>query len=271
MKYSRTSPHQRDRSRGLTLIELVVVMVVLVALAGIVLPKITGMVTRAHTSSQATNMSEIAKALQTYEAEYSGYPNGLDSLANPTTGAIANYVAGNRGTTTPFNDTSEFVTVTLTSDTLAALNSAGIRTVTPISTTTLTGDFSPTFYPYGTVASVVPTPTTLSSSSVLAGMNSIAAAREFGTSSLSSYIVLGIGKYSSMQGTVMQDAPVHFDDDPLGSPTKAYARVGVVFQITDSSGEALDRARYVGSVGFHSDKMSGLGSHLQEYFETTNQ
>ncbi|MEZ6106265.1 MAG: prepilin-type N-terminal cleavage/methylation domain-containing protein [Pirellulaceae bacterium] len=42
--------------RGLTLIELVVVLLILVGLAGVVIPAVTNMVGRTHTSSGAANI-----------------------------------------------------------------------------------------------------------------------------------------------------------------------------------------------------------------------
>ena len=56
-----------NRRRGLTLMELVVVMFILMALAAIMVPLFPSMVERAHRASQATNESEITKAVQMYQ------------------------------------------------------------------------------------------------------------------------------------------------------------------------------------------------------------
>src|SRR5687767_2231172 len=82
--------------RGLTLIELVVVMVILAAVAGIVLPLLPNMIARAHPTPCATNACEISKAIQTHEGLFLQYPDAFDSLTEPS-GAIAAYVPGNSG------------------------------------------------------------------------------------------------------------------------------------------------------------------------------
>src|SRR6266446_306962 len=72
------------RRRGLTLIELIVVLMVLVALAGILVPMLPSMLTRAHVAAHVTNVVEIAKAITTYQALNSGYPDQWDSLTDGT-------------------------------------------------------------------------------------------------------------------------------------------------------------------------------------------
>lgn len=256
--------------RGMTLIELVVVMVILVAMAGILIPTLTGMSSRAHTSSGATNLGEIAKAIQTYEAQYIGYPNNFDSLVTDLSAAtLSNTIVGR--TSNPDLTTTQ---LSATSGTLAALQTSGITSVTMMSNSgATTGPYawSPTFYPYAAPLSPSSTPlqVALADGSTLAGITGVAAAREFGAPATASYILLGVGKYSSLS-KVMLEAPMHFDDDPAGAPTRAYARYAAVFQITDgvgtAPGAALDRAKFVGVVGLHADQVAGMGDHLGEYW-----
>ncbi len=75
----------RIRKRlGLTLIELVVVMVILMALAAIVLPMFPSMIERAHRASQGTNTREITKAILMYQSMYGNYPDGYDLMTDGT-------------------------------------------------------------------------------------------------------------------------------------------------------------------------------------------
>jgi prepilin-type N-terminal cleavage/methylation domain-containing protein len=251
--------------RGLTLIELVVVMVILAALAGILIPSLSGMITRAHTTSAATNAGEISKAIQTYQAQYLGYPNNLDSL-------VTDLGAGTMATTIAAGGT-DLTTVQLTaaSGMLDALNSAGITSVTMMSTTgATTGTFawSPTFFPYADpTPGTTPAQTLLTASNKVAGLTGLAAAREFATPATATYAMFGIGKYSTLS-KVMLEAPVHFDDDPTRTPLNSYCRYAAVFQLTDASGNALDSAKLVGVVGIHADQVSGIGDHLAEYWNT---
>ena len=70
------------RRSGLTLMELVVVLVILVALAGILVPILPSMIERAHRSTQATNTSEVTKAIQLYQSLNGTYPDGYDLMTD---------------------------------------------------------------------------------------------------------------------------------------------------------------------------------------------
>ena len=61
-----SQPMNRAR-RGFTLIELIVVLMILVGLAGMVIPAVTDMVQRTHTSTSAGNLHEVANAVARYE------------------------------------------------------------------------------------------------------------------------------------------------------------------------------------------------------------
>lgn len=77
---------------GLTLMELVVVMLILVALAGIVVPMMPSMLTRAHTSTCATNMGELCRKIGEYQVMYGQQPYDFDALTDGT--SLINYLAG---------------------------------------------------------------------------------------------------------------------------------------------------------------------------------
>ena len=257
---------QSNTRRGLTLIELVVVMVILAALAGILIPNLTGMTTRAHASTSATNAGEITKAVQTYQVQYLGYPNNLDSLlTNISSGTLATYM--------PSGGTDVTTTTLATADgTLAALTHAGITSVTQMVESTAgassgTYAWSATFYPYAApLTGSTPLTTTLADGNKLLGLNGLAAAREFGAPATAKYVMLGVGKYSTLN-RVMQEAPVHFDDDSSGSPAVSYARYLTVFQVTEADGTTgLEKAKLLGVVALHDDGVSGVSSHLAEYW-----
>ena len=72
----------RKNRKGLTLIELVVVMTILIALAGLLIPTFAAMLTRGHTSTCSTNIGEAVKAVQQYQLLYGGYPGNMDSLTD---------------------------------------------------------------------------------------------------------------------------------------------------------------------------------------------
>jgi type II secretory pathway pseudopilin PulG len=241
--------------------ELVVVMAILAALAGIVVPLLPNLITRAHTSSQATNVAELAKAIQMYQAVHLGYPNDFDSPVDGS-GNLLSIVVGATGT--------DYTPVTLTDTngvgTLDALASSGITAVETLQASG-SGDWDPTFFPYGNDQTVTPIPSVLASGTKLAGLTGAAASREFGVSAAAQYVILGVGRFTTMQGNTLQEAPVHFDDDPNGAPNVAYARLAAVFQVTSDDGAApLAKAALVGIGAFHASGLAGLNSHLKEYY-----
>lgn len=274
------------RRHGLTLIELVVVMVILIALAGILLPLFPSMLTRAHTSTTATNLAEVSKAVNLYYNLYQGYPNNLDNLATTTTS----------GTTTsngifslvPAGQSTDLSTYTLTANDLSALTGAGITNVLPV-VENAGGLWTPTFNPYSAVAETMTsaglpanstTIGTVSSSGTATSpitvvqVSQAAVTRELGvipaaTTNPAVYVLFGVGDYTSMAGKTLEEAPYHFDDGAGVNPSTYYCRFGVVFQTQDGSGTPMSLARYIGAVDL--DDTGGITSasdHIQAYFQT---
>jgi prepilin-type N-terminal cleavage/methylation domain-containing protein len=73
---------RRVGRRGLTLLELVVVIAILVALAAILVPLLPQLVDRGNQSSGVTNVGELDKLMQTYYSLNNAFPDGYDSLLN---------------------------------------------------------------------------------------------------------------------------------------------------------------------------------------------
>jgi len=84
--------------RGLTLIELVVVMTILIALAGLLIPMLPSLLTRAHTSTCSTNMGETCRRSRPTQQLYQGYPSDWDALTDGKT--VVNYLAGGQAVAT---------------------------------------------------------------------------------------------------------------------------------------------------------------------------
>ncbi len=72
MKTNLTRSH--TSRQAFTLVELIVVLMILVGLAAILIPAITDMVSRTSRSAASSNISEVAGAIQRYEAQYLEYP-----------------------------------------------------------------------------------------------------------------------------------------------------------------------------------------------------
>lgn len=73
--------------KGFTLIELVVVIAIIAALAGLVIPQVSMLGRTTDMASSASNQAELANNLSLYFVLQKRYPQGLDSLLD-TTGAV---------------------------------------------------------------------------------------------------------------------------------------------------------------------------------------
>lgn len=67
-------------SRGFTLVELLLVLVILGILAALVLPKFTGRTEQARVTAAVTQISTFGTALDAYEVDTGSYPRGQDGL-----------------------------------------------------------------------------------------------------------------------------------------------------------------------------------------------
>src|SRR6056297_480753 len=105
---------------GLTLIELVIVLAILAALAGLVLPLAGNYLEKAHAGAAASNFKEVSKLLQQYNTVTRLFPDRLDSLQT-TPGLLAEHLPG--------DETSYLTLVTLGPDQAEALIENGITTL----------------------------------------------------------------------------------------------------------------------------------------------
>ena len=68
------------KNRGVTLIELLIVVLILAALASIAIPRISQSATTAKVNACATNIDLLNSAIEMYNADNSGYPADLDDV-----------------------------------------------------------------------------------------------------------------------------------------------------------------------------------------------
>jgi len=286
--FAPSSVQTRSARRGLTLIELVVVLTILIALAGLLIPMLPSMLTRAHTSTCSTNMGECNKAITTYQALYASYPNNWDSLTD-STGAVITYFAGGAampaGTASASSSANggngEVTAITLTPAEISALTGVGITQVqTMVASGGTPGNgspFDPTFNYY---TAAVPTPvsiggtgglTTLAGLDPTAGTTSTAYLRcvALNLPVTGRYVVLGIGPRNSMVGKTIQTPPVHFGDQPVLNPEYGYERLVAIFKVSDSAAPAFTQAQFVGAAPIHDSGIGSIQDELQNWYQLT--
>lgn len=80
---------KRHRNGGFTLIELIVVLIILAAVAGIVIPAVAMIGRSTDMAASASNQAELGKSIQQFFLLQKRYPQGLDSLLDDrTAGAL---------------------------------------------------------------------------------------------------------------------------------------------------------------------------------------
>lgn len=242
--------HPARRSGGrqnFTLIELIVVLIVLVGLGTILVPRIPDMLPRTHVAACSNNQVALTKSVEQYEALNFKAPDNYDSLLNDVGSAIFDSMP---------NSGAGLDVTALTTETAAALTSAGINTLWN------QNEASPsaTFYEDNT-------PATPQAEVAVAAAVNIATLTDHAAEHLGlveeedRYAVFGIGPKSNLVGQTISTAPVHFPDDPDGSPNNRYGRYGVIYDI---SGE---KAQFLFAVAFSGHGPVGIDHQVAEFFE----
>ncbi len=75
---------KRDKSEGVTLIELLIVVLILAALSAIAIPRISQSAQNAKQNACDTNVDVINSSIEMYNADNSGYPAALADVTGST-------------------------------------------------------------------------------------------------------------------------------------------------------------------------------------------
>ena len=76
----RAALRRRERQRGLTLFELLIVLAILALLAGLVAPRVIGYLGRAKSDVAATQLSSLVTAIELYALDVGAYPTESEGL-----------------------------------------------------------------------------------------------------------------------------------------------------------------------------------------------
>ena len=208
----RVGTARRSR-KGLTLLELVVVMGVLVAIAGLLVPLLPNLIATANNATGAVNVAELTKELQTYQAVNSQkYPDGYDSLVDgsnaiPPQVLLSTWFSG--------MGASDLNVTTLSTSEATSLSLAGITTVyNLVSASGGTTGVSATFPGVATTTAMgvtTPTATLLSSSPTVVKVQPAYIQQVFGEGASpgigdpNTYVAFGVGAYSTIVGAPMAE------------------------------------------------------------------
>jgi Tfp pilus assembly protein PilE len=246
------------RRRGLTLLELTLVLVVLAAVAGLLVPVLANMATRTHGAVGAANVNEIAKAVQMHESMYNERPNGFDSLIDEADDLVVD-----GGGALQYADLSSAAPDSTEERIIEALNQIGIDTTYEhVSTST-----NKTFEPYAATPVAIAIDdspageaATLTASGVAQlRLEAISASSAAG---IQAYVAFGLGASTNMIGRSMLEAPVHFPEAGE-SPVEEYSRFLLIYAVP-----ATGPARLAAVAAAHEEGLSGVGQHISEYYES---
>ncbi|MCK4840814.1 MAG: type II secretion system protein [Methylococcales bacterium] len=246
---------KKARQAGMTLIELTVVLLVLIGLAGLMIPYVSGFVSKTHDSTGSSNAARANQSILQYEAQFFKAPNNLESLINGVAGTVA---ATDTVCTTALATniyckmmaTGFYTPLTLTADHVASLNAASITQVLDNNPDTTDATFQ----------SVNTAPRTFIATEFLAGVSATPSAgittvadhlvEAFGgqqsdydntdgtvdgVDGCFDYVAFGIGDANSMIGRTMQSAPIHFANTADMGATNKYNRFVAVYKVDASN------------------------------------
>ncbi len=239
------------RQAGMTLIELTVVLLVLVGLAGLLIPYVSGFVGKTHDSTGTFNGAALDNNVQRFLTEKMRYPNRMEALINGAAGTAAATDATCTtaavdtvyckmmapaffGTTTA--DTGTAGATTMVANSLAA---AGITDIYYNNPDTDNATFASVTGGQVTLndgaAHVLATVSATPSAGITTVEQHLAEAFERPQDNFDStcydYVVFGIGDQSELIGTTMNTAPVHFAQQGNMGPALKYNRFVAVFQV----------------------------------------
>ncbi len=243
----------KARQAGMTLIELTVVLLVLIGLAGLMIPYVAGFISKTHDSTGDSNLARLNSTIQRFQTTSMKFPNDLQALADSTgvhySKLMNNHVADNTTSTFLPYITTKYTAASMIP--LMSLQKAGITSIMDLGT----GSPSATFNAAGN-------PIDLTSTTVNLGVLKVNVGAEAGTASATNnygsiekaladafgrqpskfnatcndYIILGIGQENEMVGKAMSEAPVHFAQNGNMGPDNNYNRFVAVFEVQKVKG-----------------------------------
>lgn len=261
------TPLSKRNPQGFSLIELVVVLFVLTALAGVGVTAMQGMSTTTHGATDATMIARLDNAMRTEEARQGavGAP-GFDTLID-TNGDVADYLMGSSSWLTPLTLDNTATTVTPLGGGSTSVTAVGVETA--LQNAGITEVYS--MIPDASVATAdatfdnVDTSVDIAFGSATVALLTEETGTDLNLDPASVYVVFGLGKDCDLTGDggVLSEAPVFMPR--VGSSRDKYSNLMVIYRIPET-GMNPD-AQYVGA---GMPMMSGILNathHVKVYHE----
>lgn len=249
--------------RGLTLIELVVVIAILTILGGLVVQTLPNMMKRTHLSKCADTIASLNKIWAESLALNTRYPDTYDSLMSSGGTTYSKLTPGLTPLLTP---------TALTAAESQALATIGVKSVVDLNpaAVNVTYDSAPLGIAKrtitGTEVAILAAPGT--GISTYWDTNPLGLKRHLETTNPVKYIAFGIGPNCNGigAGKLIQEAPVHFGADDTINPNNIYQRYLAVFSVvTDTTGKAT--AYFEAMAGNDVDGPSSSEAHIRGFHE----
>jgi type II secretory pathway pseudopilin PulG len=264
----------RQKVSGFTLLELVVVMAILIALAAILIPILPEYVGKANQSAAAANMSELEKFIMVFRASYSRNPNHFDSLMNEGGVAMSGLVPSGGGA---------LATSTLTSGQASRLSREGINMVYDLENALSTNiSFHATINPYlstqpygsgralttgaGVVILKKQADGTYNQTGFDGYNGSVMPGVMLDTNHY--YAVFGIGKRCNLVGAsgLVKDAPIFGQHKNQSVPSTSYQRFAAVYDIGAADTDTKKyNARFIGCIALQGQRIFTSGDLVGTY------
>jgi len=206
----------KARQAGMTLIELTVVLLVLIGLAGLLIPYVSGFVGKTHDSTGASNIQALNNAMARFAVEnYDDYPDKMDSLIQTDNALFSKMMSS-----------AYLEAHTLTTSQAKGLTSVGINNLMVMDETTNNATFDNTGAATGVASGRV---VARLKGDVLTNLSDIMGKPT--DSANYDYLVFGVGDDSTIAGKTVADVPVHFAGRADMAADAAYNHFVAVFEV----------------------------------------
>lgn len=244
---------RRKMAGGFTLLELVVVVAIIMALAGLLVLVLPDLLTDANEARLIVNVTEMDTMIQSYYASHSNsYPTGFDSLINATGGGLYSALPASGGTVAG----GVLAAGTLTAADATKLTRVGITTIYSMNATPA-GARNATYMAGTTAVTVAENAAVALVDSTYASSANCPIRFETGHK----YVVFGVGRACSLigPGGMIKDSPVIMHNDGCQDPKTVYCGVCAIFDVDPTATYRGASAKFVacvslGASGFHTSE-----------------